>query len=174
MGDIAKANITVPIKEKFESLALGSRDLLSVKCKNGRLRDGANQVKLVLAYKKRRVLCRCGINAKVTLVKQACINWKEDIDGNKGLGKQMEDTILAIREDSKALVTIDEKEYPYRHYIIRNVDSRCSRHITGNKAYLAEYGHPVTDQAKQIKHLKAQIKKLQKKAKPVITTIKPG
>ncbi|GJX56565.1 copia protein [Tanacetum coccineum] len=30
-------------------------------------------------------------------------------------------------------------------------------------------GHPVTDQAKEIKHLKAQIKKLKKKAKPVIT-----
>ncbi|GKE74849.1 hypothetical protein Tco_1536890, partial [Tanacetum coccineum] len=65
------------------------------------------------------------------------------------------------------------KDYPYRALQNKGiVDSRCSRHITGNKAYLAEYGHPVTDQAKQIKHLKAQIKKLQKKAKPRRKTAK--
>nr|GEW55463.1 retrotransposon protein, putative, Ty1-copia subclass [Tanacetum cinerariifolium] len=37
-----------------------------------------NQVKLVLVYKKSKVLHRCGINDWVKLLKQACMNWKKE------------------------------------------------------------------------------------------------
>nr|GEU44869.1 zinc finger, CCHC-type [Tanacetum cinerariifolium] len=42
------------------------------------LGSGLNRVKLVLVYKKRKVLHRCIINAWVTLVKQACMCWKKE------------------------------------------------------------------------------------------------
>ncbi|GJU04113.1 hypothetical protein Tco_1114451 [Tanacetum coccineum] len=52
------------------------------------------------------------------------------------------------------------------------VDSGCSRHMTGNKAYLAEYqdynGGPDA-QAAEILKLKDQIKKLKRKCKPSIS-----
>ncbi|GJZ11017.1 hypothetical protein Tco_0545776 [Tanacetum coccineum] len=94
------------------------------------------------------------------------------------------------------------KENPHR--TLKNkgiIDSGCSRHMTGNKAYLADYqdinGGPVafkgnedamtlqnvydlcislckqvSDQAKEIKLLKAKITKLKRKANPVIKHFK--
>ncbi|GJV22834.1 putative ribonuclease H-like domain-containing protein [Tanacetum coccineum] len=61
---------------------------------------------------------------------------REDVDGILEQGWEQ----TGKKDDSKALVTIDDKDYPHR--ALKNkgiVDSGCSRHMTGNKAYLAEF-----------------------------------
>ncbi|GKF68623.1 hypothetical protein Tco_0198302, partial [Tanacetum coccineum] len=68
--------------------------------------------------------------------KDAWNSGNKDKENGRRSGKQ---------KDSKALVTIDgegsdTEDYPHRTLQNKGiVDSGCSRHMTGNKVYLAEY-----------------------------------
>ncbi|GJT63917.1 retrovirus-related pol polyprotein from transposon TNT 1-94 [Tanacetum coccineum] len=91
LGTLDREGYTVKLQNGRVKVIKGSLMVLSRTMKGNcvySLDGWAESGEASVGIQEKKVLRRCGINAWVTLVKQACMNWKKrEVLGNKGLGK---------------------------------------------------------------------------------------